>query len=72
VNIEEGNLCNTGAKWIMLDDKAIVDAKYVPEFKRLDRIERRTLRNKSCLIRGACTCTVLSYVATLLSVVVQS
>lgn len=68
MEVEEGELVNTGARWIVMGDKVIVDPKYMEEYRK-SRGERCSLRRMSFPIRSSIAIIALAYVAAVLGCV---
>lgn len=69
MEVEEGELVNTGARWIVMGDKVIVDPKYMEEYRKLVGCTIRSLRRMSFPIRSSIAIIALAYVAAVLGCV---
>ena len=62
MDVEEGELTGTGARWIVLGDKVIVDPKYLDEHRK-SMSKRCSLRRLNCPIRNSIAMVAFAYAA---------
>jgi len=72
MDVEEGELPSTGARWIVMGDKVIVDPKHMEEYRKSVRRTIRSLRPWKIPVERSIALVGLAYVTTYFGVVVHS
>jgi len=62
MDVEEGELSGTGARWIVMGDKVIVDPKYLDEYRK-SRHKKCYLRRMNFPIMSSIAIIALAYAA---------